>query len=337
MLTFRYLLAAVAAVAATAAVALAVLGMFKSNMPHLASAAAPIAAEKAAHLDTPVAVRLYPANYTYINGRWVLTDRASPGVTAVPVYILELGRCRLYSRDEVDVTGARTAVYVSNSTEDFRSSTSLKVFDLTSYWRSGHTSVTVQVNPAGTSFTLSAPAGAFLADFLLAWEDCLTCDPTNGAAMYVDEVWRLTFTPSGPVLVRIRSSGAFWHEVYADGQLIYTWNKDGPKNDRYAGRNPTITVRFVSQESASTIEATFTVVDSQAQTNPQTFRNLFGVTYTARNATIALTNCVLVMPWVEEGTITHYAATCRSATDFRPEAVEVETSGVKVRLVVVNC
>jgi hypothetical protein len=205
MLTFRYLLAVVAAVAATtAAVALAVLGMFNSSQAPLVSAAASIAAEKTAHLDTPVAVRLYPANYTYTNGRWVLTDRASPGATAVPVYILELGQCRLYSRDEVDITGARTAVYMLNNTEDFRSSTSLKVFDLTNYWRSGYTSVTVQVNPAGTSFTLTAPAGAFLADFLLAWEDCLTCDPTNGVNMYVDEVWRLTFTSSGPVLTRIR-------------------------------------------------------------------------------------------------------------------------------------
>jgi|GEM_PF-1823694 len=337
MLTFRYLLAVVAAVAATAVVALAVLGMFNSSQAHLVSAAASIAAEKTAHLNTPVAVRLYPANYTYINGRWVLTDRASPGVTAVPVYILELGRCPLYSRDEVDVTGARTAVYVSNSTEDFRSSTSLKVFDLTSYWRSGYTSVTVQVNPAGTSFTLSAPSGAFLADYLLAWEDCLTCDPTNGARMYVDEVWRLTFTPSGPVLTRIHSSGGFWHEVYADGQLIYTWRKDGPKNDRYVGANPTITVRFVSPDSTMNVEITFTIANSQTQADPQTFRNLFNATYTAKNATIALTNCVLIMPWVEGNTITHYAATCRSATDFRPEAVEVETSGVKVRLVVVNC
>ncbi len=337
MLTFRYLLTVVAAVAATAAVAAAVLGMFSSSQAPLASAAASIVAEKAFHLDTPVAVRQYPANYTYINGRWVLTDRVSPGATAVPVYVLVLGQCRLYGRDEVDVVGARTAVYTSNNTEDLRSSTSLKVFDLTSYWRSGYASVTVQVNPAGTSFTLTAPAGDFLADFLLAWEDCLTCDPTNSAAMYVDEVWRLTFTQTNIALTRIHGGGEFWHEVYADGRLIYTWNKAGPKNDRYVGTNPTITVRFVSPDSVSTVEVTFTIADSQAQANPQTFRNLFGVTYTARNATIALTNCVLIMPWVEEGTITHYAATCRSATDFRPEAVEVETSGVKVRLVVVNC
>jgi hypothetical protein len=43
------------------------------------------------------------------------------------------------------------------------------------------------------------------------------------------------------------------------------------------------------------------------------------------------------MPWVQSNTITHYAATCRSGTDFRPETAEVEASGVRVRLVVVNC
>jgi hypothetical protein len=163
MLTFRYLLVVVTAVAATAVVAAAVLGVFSSSQAPLVSAAASIAAEKTAHLDTPAAVRLYPANYTYTRGRWVLTDRASPGVTAVPVYVLGLGQC------------------------------------------------------------------------------------------------------------------------------------------------------------------------------PPLIRDLLGKTYAARNATIALTNCVLVMPWVEGNTITHYAATCRSGTDFRPETVETEASGVKVRLVVVNC
>jgi len=163
MLTFRYLLTLAAAVAATAVVAAAVLGVFSSSQAPLVSAAASIAAEKAAHLDTPAAVRLYPANYTYTRGRWVLTDRASPGATAVPVYALGLGQC------------------------------------------------------------------------------------------------------------------------------------------------------------------------------PPSIRDLLNKTYTAKNATIALTNCVLVMPWAQDSAITHYAATCRSATDFRPEAAEVETSGVKVRLVVVNC
>ncbi len=161
MLTFRYLLAVVAAVAATVAVAAAVLGMFNSSQAPLVSAAASIAAEKAAHLDTPVVVRLYPANYTHTNGMWVLTDRA--GATAVPVYVLGLGQC------------------------------------------------------------------------------------------------------------------------------------------------------------------------------PPSIRDLLNKTYVARNATVVLTSCVFVMPWVEGNVITHYAATCRSGTDFRPEAAEVETSGVRVRLVVVNC
>jgi hypothetical protein len=70
---------------------------------------------------------------------------------------------------------------------------------------------------------------------------------------------------------------------------------------------------------------------------PQSIQGLLGKTYTAKNATVVLTNCVLVMPWVQDSTITHYAATCRSGTDFKPETAEVEASGVKVRLVVVNC
>ncbi len=163
MLTFRYLLVLVAAVAATAVIAAAVLGMFSSSQAPLVSAAASIVAEKAFHLDTPVAVRLYSAYYTYISGTWMLTDRVSPGATAVPVYVLGLGQC------------------------------------------------------------------------------------------------------------------------------------------------------------------------------PQSIQGLFGKTYTRNNATVVSTNCVLVMPWVQDNTITHYAATCRSGTDFRPEAAEVEASGVRVRLVVVNC
>jgi hypothetical protein len=75
-------------------------------------------------------------------------------------------------------------------------------------------------------------------------------------------VWRLTFTPSGPVLSRIYSQGGYWHEVYADSQLIYVWKKDGPKNDRYTGSDPTITVRFASQDSSMNAEATFTKVCS---------------------------------------------------------------------------
>jgi hypothetical protein len=308
-----------------------VLGMFKSSQAPLVSAAASIVSEKAFHLDTPVSVRQYLAYYRRDGGRWVLNDAGG-----IPVYILELGQCRPNPPDSIDVTGTGTAVFKGNNTQDLRPTVSLKVFDLTNYWKRGYASVTVQVNPAGTSFTLTAPAGAF-ADFLLAWEDCPTCDSTYGVSMYTDEVWRLTFTPSGPVLSRIDGGGDFWHEVYADGRLIYAWNKDGPKNDRYVGTNPTITVRFVSPESAATAEAAFTIADSQTQTIPPTFRNLLGRSYAANNAIVVSSNCVLVMPWVEGNVITHYTATCRSATDFRPEAAEVEASGVKVRLVVVNC
>ena len=328
MLTFRYLLAAVAAVVATAAVAAAVLGVFSSSQAPLVSAAASIAAEKAAHLDTPVAVRLYPANYTYTNGRWILTDRVSPGATAVPVYVLGLGQCRPQPPGGVDITGTSTATFKGNNTQSFSPSLSLKVFDLTGFWEEGYRGVVVYVNPAMESLALTAPANAF-ADYLLVWKDCSTCD------QLANEVWRLTFTQTGVVFTRIHSMGGFWHEVYADGQLIYAWNKDGPKNDRYTCSGSTITVKFVSPDSTMNAEATFTIVNSQ--TIPPMFRNLFGKTYTRNNATVVSTNCMLVMPWVEGNTITHYAATCRSGTDFRPEVAEVETSGVKVRLVVVNC
>jgi len=70
---------------------------------------------------------------------------------------------------------------------------------------------------------------------------------------------------------------------------------------------------------------------------PQLIQGLLDKTYTASNATVVLTNCVLIMPWAQDSAVTHYAATCRSGTDFRSETVEVEASGVKVRLVVVNC
>jgi hypothetical protein len=70
---------------------------------------------------------------------------------------------------------------------------------------------------------------------------------------------------------------------------------------------------------------------------PQSIQDLLNKTYTAGNASVVLANCVLIMPWVQDSIITHYAATCRSGTGFRPETAEVEASGVKVRLVIVNC
>jgi hypothetical protein len=70
---------------------------------------------------------------------------------------------------------------------------------------------------------------------------------------------------------------------------------------------------------------------------PRSIASLLGRTYAQSNATVVLTDCVLIMPWAQGNTVTSYAATCRSGTDFRPEAAEVEASGVEVRLVLVNC
>jgi hypothetical protein len=159
----------------------------------------------------------------------------------------------------------RAQVFTSNDTEDLRPSTSLKIFDLTNYWKKGYTSVTVRVNPAGASFTLSAPAD-FFADFLLAWEDCHNCDSTHGA-LYVDEVWRLTITQTNIVLTRVYSQGGYWHEVYVHYQyainipgtktLIWTWNKEGPKHDSYTVHWFVTTVWLESQDSTMNARATF--------------------------------------------------------------------------------
>ncbi|MCC6066580.1 MAG: hypothetical protein LM562_02235, partial [Pyrobaculum sp.] len=159
----------------------------------------------------------------------------------------------------------RARVFASNNTEDLRPSISLKIFDLTNYWKKGYRSVTVRVNPAGASYTLSAPAGAF-ADFLLTWEDCRNCDSTYGA-LYVDEVWRLTFTQSNIVLTRVYSQGGFWHEVYVHYQyainipgtktLIWTWNKEGPKYSSYTVPWFVTTVWLESPDSAMNARATF--------------------------------------------------------------------------------
>jgi len=153
----------------------------------------------------------------------------------------------------------RAQVFTSNNTQDLRPSTSLKIFDLTNYWKKGYASVTVHVNPAGASFTLSAPAGAF-ADYLLAWEDCSNCDSTYGA-LYIDEVWRLTFQ-TNIVLTRISSQGGYWHEVYVSDPtsgktLIWTWNKQGPKYNSYEINWISTIVWFESPDSAMNARATF--------------------------------------------------------------------------------
>ena len=144
-------------------------------------------------------------------------------------------------------------VFAANITEDLRP-LSLKIFELTPIWKDGRPNALVMVNPRGDSFTVS-DTGAF-ADFLLAWEDCRYCDHTYGA-LYVDEVWRLQFLDDIR-LVRIHSQGGYWHEVYADRQLIYTWNKDGPKNDVYRTPRAGIIVEFKSPDGAMYARAIFT-------------------------------------------------------------------------------
>ena len=157
----------------------------------------------------------------------------------------------------VEVTGTKTAVFYTNEdTQDLRSTASLKVFDLTNYWKQGYTSVTVT---PGRYYTLSPPSNDFFADLLLAWEDSYDIDNSNWY-LYEDQVWRLTFTSSGPVFTRVASHSNLWHKVYADGQLIFAWNTAGPQNNVYTGSNPTITVKIESQDSRMNIEATFTKV-----------------------------------------------------------------------------
>jgi hypothetical protein len=199
-----------------------------------------------------------------------------PGSVSFSIPMAGVYRVRIYAPPLLDEWHTLTAqvrisdllrarVFTSDNTQDLRLSTSLKIFDLTNYWKKGYTSVTVRVNPARASFTLSAPAGAF-ADFLLAWEDCRNCDPTYGA-LYVDEVWRLTFTQTDIVLTRISSQGGYWHEVYVDYRysinqpgtktLIWTWNKEGPKYSSYTVPWFSTTVWFESPDSAINARATF--------------------------------------------------------------------------------
>jgi len=200
-------------------------------------------------------------------GRLVFSGTSTiPGYVSFSIPMAGVYRVHIYAPPLLDEWHTLTAqvrvtdlvkarVFTSNDTQDLRPSVALKIFDLTNYWKKGYTSVTVYVNPARWSTMLSRPSNVF-ADFLLAWEECSRCDWTYGA-LYINEIWRLTFTQTDIVLTRINSQGGYWHEVYADGRLIYTWNKPGPKNDRYAGTNPTITVKFVSPDSTMNARATF--------------------------------------------------------------------------------
>ncbi len=210
-------------------------------------------------------------------GRLVASGTTTiPGSVSFSIPVAGIYRVHIYAPPLLDEWHTLTAqvritdlikaqVFTSNNTQDLRSSIALKIFDLTNYWKKGYRSVTIRVNPAGASFTLSAPTGAF-ADFLLAWEDCRNCDSTYGA-LYVDEVWRLTFTQTDIVLTRVNSWGWRWHEVYVDYRyslnqpgiktLIWTWNKEGPKLSSYTVPWFSTTVWIESQDSTTNARATF--------------------------------------------------------------------------------
>jgi hypothetical protein len=157
----------------------------------------------------------------------------------------------------------RAQVFTLNNTQDLRPSTSLKIFDLTNYWKRGYSYVIVYANPYWRPLYVTRPADAF-ADFLLAWEDSSGWyDPL----LYWKEVWRLTFTQTNIVLTRIYSWGWRWHEVYVDYQyainipgvktLIWTWRKPGPKHDSYTVPWFATTVWIESEDSAMNARATF--------------------------------------------------------------------------------
>jgi hypothetical protein len=144
------------------------------------------------------------------------------------------------SLDEWRTAVARVRVDHLLNAEVFASSntdrlpyTSLKIFDLTDYWKKGYRSVTVYVNPAGRSFTLSAPAEYF-ADFLLAWEECLDCSQRDDA-LYVDEVWRVTITQTAGIYTHISTQGSYQHLVYAD-RLIWDWPWGQTRYEHYVLR-----------------------------------------------------------------------------------------------------
>ena len=152
----------------------------------------------------------------------------------------------------------RAQVFTSNNTQDLRPSTTLKIFDLTNYWKRGYSYVTVYMNPWWLLY-VARPAGAF-ADFLLAWEE----DSSGWSfdVLYWKEVWRLTFTQTNIVLTHVRSWGWRWHEVYvsdpASGRtLIWAWNKEGPVLISYTVNWFATTVWFESEDSAVNAVASF--------------------------------------------------------------------------------
>jgi hypothetical protein len=160
----------------------------------------------------------------------------------------------------INITASKAAIYTNNNTQNLRPSIALKIFDLTNYWKKGYGEVLLSV-ASGWYYVISAPSTPFFADFILAWADCYPCDRGHGDFSYEAQVWRLTFTPSGPVFACVSTSWhGYWRLVYADGNLIYPSPGLRCRETVYIGSDPTITVKFVSEDSKMNAEATFTKV-----------------------------------------------------------------------------
>ena len=178
---------------------------------------------------------------------------------------------------EVAITGTKIVVYrpseqniiVLNSRtsiisfpQDLRPNVSLKIIDLTSYWKKGYTTALLAVKPGSGLPVIEAPSTPFFADFVLAWADCYPCDRGYVDESYAALIWRVTFTPSGSVFACQSSS---WHgysrKVYADENLVCPPSCSSCRQaTRYTGSDLTITVKFVSEDSKMNAEATFTKV-----------------------------------------------------------------------------
>ncbi|MFZ8811824.1 MAG: hypothetical protein ACO2PN_27460 [Pyrobaculum sp.] len=192
-----------------------------------------------------------------------------PGSVSFSIPMAGVNRVRIYVPPLLDEWHTLTAqisitdllraqVFTSNNTQDLRPSTSLKIFDLTNYWKRGYSYVTVYMNPWWPLY-VTRPADAF-ADFLLAWED--DSSSWHSWLLYRKEVWRLTFTQSDIVLTRVDSWGWRWHEVYVSDPtsgktLIWTWNKQEPKHNSYTVPWYTTTVWIESRDSAMNARANF--------------------------------------------------------------------------------
>jgi len=214
----------------------------------------------------------YATVYVYDEEGQLVASRASavPGSASFSVSKAGVYRVRIHAPPLLDQWHTLTAqirisdlvraqVFTSNDTQDLRPSTTLKIFDLTSYWKRGYSYVTVYADPSWWPLYVARPADAF-ADFLLAWEE--DSSGWTHDMLYWKEVWRLTFTQTNIVLTHVRSWGWRWHEVYvsdpASGRtLIWAWNKEGPMLISYTVNWFATTVWFESEDSAVNAVASF--------------------------------------------------------------------------------